>query len=216
MPPPDDAAGLPEVLPDDMPVTMPNLPPTLLVTTEQQFKAVSDSMRGRIIQVLRTQPATAKQLADHLGATTGAIGHHLQVLEEAGLVQVVARRLVHGIVAKYYARTARVFIFDLPRETIGVASMDVVMLTQARDELIEALPAIGTQGLCDTFFPHKRLSPERMAVYHQRINQLVDDFLREAPDPDGVMYSLIISTFRSPAYLQTPIETIPANPKPEE
>jgi hypothetical protein len=86
MSPPEDTAGLPEALPEEAPVTMPDLPPTLLVTTEQQFKAVSDPMRGRIIQVLRTQPATAKQLADLLGATTGAIGHHLQVLEAAGLV----------------------------------------------------------------------------------------------------------------------------------
>lgn len=124
----DDAADLPEAVPEAVPVTLPDLPPTLRVTTEQQFKAVSDPLRGRIIQVLRTQPATAKQLADLLGATTGAMGHHLQVLEEAGLVQVIARRLIHGIVAKYYARTARVFIFDLPRETLGVASMDLVML----------------------------------------------------------------------------------------
>jgi DNA-binding transcriptional ArsR family regulator len=196
-------------------VTLPDLPATLRVTTEQQFKAVSDPLRGRIIQVLRTQPATAKQLADLLGATTGAIGHHLQALEESGLVQVVARRLVHGIVAKYYARTARVFIFDLPRETIGAGSMDAVMLTQARDELIEALPTLGTRALCDTFFPHKRLAPERMAVYHQRINQLVEDFLRELPDPNGVAYSLIISVFRSPAYLQSPIEPKPADPEPE-
>jgi hypothetical protein len=122
---------------------------------------------------------------------------------------------VHGIVAKYYTRTARVYIFDLPRETIGVGSMDVVMLTQARDELIEALPAIGVQGLCETFFPHKRLSPERMAVYHQRVNQLVEDFLREIPDPDGVMYSLIISVFRSPAYLQTPISPTPSDSEPD-
>jgi DNA-binding transcriptional ArsR family regulator len=215
MSPPDDAADQSTALPGDVPVTMPDLPPTLLVTTEQQFKAVSDPMRGRIIQVLRTQPATAKQLADLLGGTTGAIGHHLQVLEAAGLVQVIARRLVHGIVAKYYARTARIFIFELPRETVGVASMDLVMLTQAREELIEALPTIGQQGLCDSWFPHKRLAPARMAVYQQRINQLVVDFLRETPDPDGVMYSLIISAFRSPAYLQASIPSAEADAEPD-
>jgi DNA-binding transcriptional ArsR family regulator len=213
MSPPDDATGQSEpVLPGDVPVTMPDLLPTLLVTTEQQFKAVSDPMRGRIIQVLRTKPATAKQLANLLGGTTGAIGHHLQMLEAAGLVQIIARRLVHGIVAKYYARTARVFIFDLPRETVGVASMDLVMLTQAREELIEALPTIGPQGLCDSWYPHKRLAPERLAAYQQRINQLVVDFLNEAPDPDGVMYSLIISVFRSPAYLQASIPEAEPNP----
>ena len=198
---PTDGDAL-EVLPEDVPVVMPELPPSLWVTTEQQFKAVADPLRGRIIQVLRTQPATAKQLADLLGSTPGAVGHHLQVLEAAGLVRVVARRLVHGIVAKYYVRTALTFLFDLPRETVGVASMDLQMLAQARDELTEALPSFGLKGLCDTWFPHKRLSRERALAYQQRLNVLVDDFLREQPDPDGQAYSLVISLFLSPPYLQ--------------
>lgn len=210
-----DAHAL-DVLPGSVPVTMPDLSPMLRITSEQQFKAVSDPLRGRMLQVLQNQPATAKQLAAHLDSTPGAIGHHLQVLEAAGMVQVVARRLVHGIVAKYYTRTARTFLFDLPRELIGIASIDFVLLTQARDELIAALPVIGTEGLCDSWFPHKRLLPERMAVYHQRIQQLVEDFLRETPDPNGRMYSLIISVFRSPAYLQTPIEPTSGDPEPDE
>src|SRR5438874_4598400 len=108
---------------------MPELPREFMISTEQQFKAIADPTRTRILGIIQNQPATAKQIADRLKVPPGTIGHHLQVLEEAGLAKVVARRLVRGIVAKYYTRTARIFAFDLPYEVDASISLDI--LTQA-------------------------------------------------------------------------------------
>src|SRR5689334_22783650 len=100
-----------DVLPEGVPVHMPELPARLVVNTAQQFTALGDPMRWRVLGVIQSQPATAKQIASQLKIAPGTAGHHLQVLEAAGLARVVARRLlVHGIVAKYYARSARLFI----------------------------------------------------------------------------------------------------------
>src|SRR5690242_19500028 len=92
------------ILSADVPVTMPELPLQLIITTAEQFKAISDPTRSRILNIVRHHPSTAKQIAQRLNATPGAIGHQLHVLEKAGLVQVVARRMIRGIVAKYYTR----------------------------------------------------------------------------------------------------------------
>ena len=73
-----------------------------------------------------------------MGASPGAIGHHLHVLEAAGLAQVVARRLVRGIVANYYTRTARIFKYDLPREVTGDTSINLDIMAKAYEELAEA------------------------------------------------------------------------------
>src|SRR2546422_9297326 len=127
-----------EILPEDVPVTMPELPPRLVINTVQQFKAISDPIRSRILGIIQNQPATAKQIADRLGASPGAIGHHLHVLEAAGLAQVVARRLVRGIVANYYTRTARIFKYDLPREMTGDTSINLDIMAKAYEELAEA------------------------------------------------------------------------------
>src|SRR5215467_8734825 len=135
---PDDDPEAISVLPDNVPVVMPELPTRLYITTAQQFKAASDPTRSRILGIIQNQPATAKQIADRLGATPGAIGHHLRVLEAAGLAQVVARRLVRGIVANYYTRTARIFTYDLPREVTGDTSMNLEIITKAYQELAEA------------------------------------------------------------------------------
>ena len=75
------------VLPEHVPVTMPELPTQLVVNTGQQFKAISDPIRSRILGIIQNQPATAKQIADRLGASPGAIGHHLHVLGYGGLVR---------------------------------------------------------------------------------------------------------------------------------
>src|SRR5436305_14899288 len=104
------------ILPENSAVKMPELPATLHVNTVQQFKAIGDQTRWQILDHIQHRPATAKQVANIMKMSPGTIGHHLQVLEAAGLAQVVARRTVHGIVAKYYTRTARTFIFDFPPE----------------------------------------------------------------------------------------------------
>src|SRR5262249_22583282 len=145
------------VLPADVPVRMPNLPYRRAITTLEQFKAISDPTRSRILGIIQNQPATAKQLAQALNMPPGTVGHHLQALEAAGLAQVVARRLIRGIVAKYYTRTARIFQYDLPPEVAGRfgATMDIIM--HARDELADARADYGEGMFGRDGFPHARL-----------------------------------------------------------
>ena len=192
------------VLPEDVPVTMPELPARVSITTFEQFKAISEPVRSRILGIIQNQPATAKQIAERLGATPGAIGHHLRVLEEAGLAQVVARRLVRGIVANYYTRTARIFSFELPEDVKGGISAALEILDKARDELAEAQTALKEDPYQCTSFPHIRLSPERARYYAERLEGLLEDLLHEQPDPGGKVYGILMSMFKSPPYMQGP------------
>lgn len=205
----DDLDVIP-VLPGDVPVTMPELPVQLVINTVQQFKAFSDPIRSRILGIIQNQPATAKQIADRLGASPGAIGHHLHVLEAAGLARVVARRLVRGIVANYYTRTARIFKYDLPSEVIGDTSINLDIMTKAYEELAEAETNKEADIHQCSSFPHIRLSPERAMYYSERINALVDDILQETPDSNGKVYGILVSMFMAPAYMQGPTMSLPS------
>jgi DNA-binding transcriptional ArsR family regulator len=205
----NDADTIP-VLSQDVPVAMPELPLSLVIDTVQQFKAISDPMRSRILGIIQNQPATAKQIADRLGATPGAIGHHLHVLEAAGLAQVVARRLVRGIVANYYTRTARIFKYDLPREVTGDTSINLEIMTKALNELAEAEEYIEEDAYRTEGFPHIRLSPERAKFYSERLEALFDDILSETPDPNGKVYGIFVAMFMAPAYMQGPSISIPS------
>ena len=193
------------VLPESVPVTMPELPPRLSITTAKQFQAFSDPLRSRILGIIQNQPATAKQIAGQLGKPPSTVGHHLAVLEETGLAQVVARRLVHGIVAKYYTRTARIFNFELPPEVRGKRPISVDIMTHVRDELAEAIAERGEEDddtVGSNGFPHSRMSPERARHYQERLNALMNDFIAEPFDPNGAVYGLGIAIFAAPSYIQ--------------
>jgi DNA-binding transcriptional ArsR family regulator len=191
-----------KLLPDSVPVEMPDLPSSRPITTLAQFRAISDPMRSRILNVIQQRPATAKQLAGLLGSTPGAIGYHLKVLESAKLAQVVAKRVTNGIVAKYYARTARLFLFDLPPEVAGPKAVALDIVDTARNDLLRLEPTPdGPQGETSAFaYPRVRLSPGQIDRYAKRVNDLVQDLLNEPQEPDGQLYGLILGFFAVPAY----------------
>ena len=198
----NDEPGTLDALPEDGPVPMPELPLKLVINTVQQFKAVNDSIRTRILGIIQNRPATAKQIAAQLGATPGAIGHHLHVLEEAGLAQVVARRIIRGIIANYYTRTARIFIFKFPPEVRGERSTTLDFVTDLHDAISETLAEKGEEAIYGTSFPRVRLSGERLEVYRKRLDDLIDEFIAEAPDPHGEVYGLFATLFLAPRYVQ--------------
>lgn len=214
----------PPLLPEGEPVLMPPLPPSLRITTARQLKAVSDPTRSRILGIIQNQPATAKQLADRLGVAPGTIGHHLRTLESAGLAQVVARRRVRGIIARYYTRTARIFDFDLPPDVQGSDSVNVDFLTQARDELAEALAAgsapAGGEVTLTGGLPHARLTPERAQYYVQRLTALMNEMMAEPVVAGSMVYGMSLSLYVAPPYLQvvpgdddTPAAALPDTPR---
>ena len=198
------------LLPEEVPVTMPDLPTRRVVNTPDGFKAISDSTRSRILSIIQSQPATAKQIADRLGATPGAIGHHMHVLEEAGLAQVVARRLVRGIVASYYTRTAKIYMYELPEEIRGTESAALHIMSKAYDEMAEAQATIKDDPYKRDGFPHARLSSERARYYYARIGELIEEVLNEPPDLDGEVYGIFMAIFKSPQYMQGPATASPS------
>lgn len=194
------------LLPGDVPVIMPDLPSRLTISTEQQFKAISDMVRSRILGIIQHQPLTAKQIALRLQATTGAIGHHLHVLEEAGLVKVVARRITRGIVASYYTRTARIYDYDLPPAVRGDHPIDRDTFARFQAELMDSIISYGQEDTVRSdAFPRVRLSLEKAVEYQQRFNALIDEVIEEKPDPNGEVYGVFFSIFKSPPYMQVDV-----------
>lgn len=191
-----------ELLPDSVPVVMPQLPAALSITTLKQFRALSDPTRTRILSIIQHQPATAKQIADRLNGTPGAIGHHLKVLEAAGLAQVVAKRVTRGIIAKYYTRAARLYNYDMPPELTGESVILDIFRTAFREfsEVVSERPdGLHTQ----VGFPRARLSEAKLQEYSGRITQLMNDFVAEPADPAGKVYSMCTALFESPSYVQS-------------
>lgn len=91
----------------------------ILTTNAEQTKALDDPARIKILQILyHKQLATEKIVeemhkAGYKKATT-TIRHHLDVLKESGLIEIVKMKEIRGAVMKYYGTSVRIFGHKLP------------------------------------------------------------------------------------------------------
>lgn len=84
-------------------------PEITLVAEELQVRALSHPERARILAHLVDREATAAQVADALGGTRGGTHYHIRELQKAGLIEIVSRAEVGGVLEKYYRAVARNF-----------------------------------------------------------------------------------------------------------
>ena len=106
---------------------------TLDLKTAEQHRALFEATRLRIVDLLLERAATIKDLATALDRPKGTIGHHVNVLEDAGLIRVVRTEKVRAIEAKYYGRTARTYLIDDPRSVGFELAPDYFISTAASE-----------------------------------------------------------------------------------
>jgi len=97
----------------------------LIVDEPQQLRALAGESRLRIVALLRERAASTTELAAELRLAKGTIGHHLKVLEEAGLVRVVRTRQVRAMTERFYGRVARLFLIKGAEEDEALAHVRV-------------------------------------------------------------------------------------------
>jgi DNA-binding transcriptional ArsR family regulator len=91
----------------------------ILATNAEQAKALDDPARIKILQVLYHKQLPTDQIVEELHKegykkATTTIRHHLDVLKEAGLVEIVKMEEVRGAVLKYYGTSVRILGNKLP------------------------------------------------------------------------------------------------------
>ena len=165
-------------------------PETLVVDQPAQLRALANGVRTSIIASLRERAHSTQQLAEQLGIPKGTVGHHLKVLERAGLVDVVRTRKVRAVTEKFYGRTARLFLFKA-EDPADARAIGTAMLRQAASELERAPESTG--------FGHTKASLTRkdMARLERRLKKLMDDF-RAAESADGEPFALVTAMYRRP------------------
>ena len=179
-----------------------DLEDVLVVDAPQQLRALADPFRGRIITLLRQRAASTTELASALETPKGTVGHHLKVLEKAGLVRVVRTRKVRALTEMYYGRVARLFVLktdDSMPGDVKRGAIAAMMLRQAADELIAAGLDKETSAIL-----HARLAPADVKRFQKRLARLLADF-ESAEDPDGEMHALTFALFEATTIL--PLES---------
>jgi DNA-binding transcriptional ArsR family regulator len=167
----------------------------LVVRQPEQLKALADELRGKIVVLLRERARSITELAERLGLPKGTVGHHVKVLEKAGLIKVVRTRKVRALTERYYGRTARLFLYEADTDQADVVK-DIVAgsLRIAADEILPLSDEDPTAIACSGVL-RVRLDPEDARRFNRRLDKLMNEF-RAAEDPHGIPFGLAIAMYR--------------------
>ena len=150
----------------------------LTIRGKEQLHAIGDPTRWRILGRLLVGPASIQELAQALSAAKGTIGHHVRVLEAAGLIRVAETKKVRGVTEKRYLRVARQF--RLPETEEDGASLETAYLP-VRAALAEARPTLDKSGPATSFVVRARMPAARAQRFSDLINQIAAEFADGAP-----------------------------------
>jgi len=155
---------------------------TMVVSDPSQLRAMADPFRTQLIQLLRDRARSTQEISEELAVPKGTVGHHLKVLESAGLIRVVRTRKVRAVTEKFYGRTARLFLYQTEDPADGRA-ISAVTLRQAANE-VDLAPVVTGFGLV-----RARLTQQEIDRFERRLKKLMDDF-RSADHTGGKPSSL--------------------------
>ena len=106
-----------------------------VVTTDpEKAKAVENTVRAKILDMLADEEMTIESITDELARrgdekAETTVRHHVNVLEDAGMVELARLEDAGGGTTKFYKSNTRVFSYDLS-EDAEVILNDVELTTQ--------------------------------------------------------------------------------------
>jgi DNA-binding transcriptional ArsR family regulator len=179
-------------------------PDALVLLTEPQ--------RAAITRLLIDAPATAAQLAEALDVPTTRLYYHLDKLEAAGLVRVVATRQVRGVEERRYRAVAEDYRLDpavLHASRDEPETMDRVvqaLLSGVRADLRGVMSRLDPDDDHDQVIlarPHLRLTRERQQEFVRRLKALVEEF---GDDEGPHLIGALIAAYPSSAGRRAPAD----------
>lgn len=126
------------LLEEDVPIT------NVITTDPTKAKALENDVRAKILDMLADREMTIEEIHTelerrHEEKAETTVRHHVNVLKDAGMVELARLEEAGGGTRKYYKSNTRVFSYDLPDDAderlIGAR-------TQLRDELRTVIDAL--------------------------------------------------------------------------
>jgi DNA-binding transcriptional ArsR family regulator len=153
-------------------------------------KAIGHRLRTAILSLLHERAATVTELAVALARPKSTVAHHVKVLAEAGLVQVVRTRRVRAIEERFYGRTARMFFIGVERAVADDMPRDFNDFEVAA---LESKPAY-RDGKLWGFIRYARIDEAQAADFWERMAELVAEFDR-LPRTGNTVYGFAVGVY---------------------
>jgi DNA-binding transcriptional ArsR family regulator len=164
----------------------------IALTEPFQVKAISHPVRTTILGLLHERAATVSELAVALERPKSTVAHHVKVLNEAGLLQVVRTRRVRAIEERFYGRTARMFYVGVERSSPD----DDQLPRDFNDFEVAARESSRAHrdGKLWGFIRHARISEAQASDFWERMAVLVAEF-DQLPREGGTVYGFAVGVY---------------------
>ncbi|HEX2785485.1 MAG TPA: winged helix-turn-helix domain-containing protein [Ilumatobacteraceae bacterium] len=153
-----------------------DLDETISADTPARLKAVGHRLRALILDLVLERAMTVSELAERVGKPRGTVAHHVDVLVNAGLLKVTAKRKVRAIEERFYGRTAYTIMFP-PSTRDG----DLPFVNDARAEADMSDAATMTEDgrpVGGFTLRHARIPAELANEFTDRVMALAAEFAR--------------------------------------
>ncbi len=144
------------------------------VRRPEEFKALADARRIKVLGWLTREALTVTQLAERLGELPATLHHHVKLLEKAGLVRIAHTREKSGILEKYYRAVAERIVAD---HGVGVLSEPTAIALDAAAGALHAGLERLDKTRADAAFTameELRLTGEQVADLALRLRQVLE------------------------------------------
>src|SRR6266540_5707165 len=163
----------------------------IALTRPSQVKAISHPLRTTILGLLHERAATVTELAVAIERPKSTVAHHVKVLTDAGLVQVVRTRRVRAIEERFYGRTARMFFVGVERSPDGD---DLPRDFNDFEVAVGESAAAYRNGKLWGFIRHARISATQASAFWERMAELVAEF-DQLPRSGETMYGFAVGVY---------------------
>jgi DNA-binding transcriptional ArsR family regulator len=155
----------------------------LVVTAPGQLRALADSLRSTLLDLLLERAATVTEMAQAVGRPKSTVAYHVGLLVDVGLLRVVRTRRVRAIEERYYGRVARtLYIGALHRPEDKQVVSAINGLAEAA---AEAAPAHAADDLRCTLL-HARIPVEEVRNFWAQVQELARQFAQIPRSGDQV------------------------------
>ena len=162
-----------------------DIPETFVLETPEQLKAIVDPFRQQLIGALAI-PATAKDAAAKLEVPVGRLYHHLDQLEAAGLIKVVAERRRRGAIERTFQAVGRRFTASANALGGDLVQARETVARSALDELLAAYPAEGEDEL-HVARARVKMAPAALAKFEAHLGTILEEFASDDGVPTDIL-----------------------------
>lgn len=161
------------------------------VSDPAELRALAHPTRAMILDLLLERAATVSDLASALAQPRSSVAHHVNVLAEVGLLQVVRTRRVKAIDERYYGRTARLFRIGLSHQPDR--SSPPVGFNPLAEAAAEASSALEQDKLASTI-RRVRIPEEHALEFWEEVVELAQRFVK-LPRSGETIYAFVAGLY---------------------